>query len=678
MSVYSTLFAILFVFLPFFLLALPAEGAEKTIEFYVSPAGNDGWSGKKKAPNKAKTDGPFATITRARDAIRSLGWQARKSAPIKVVIRGGVYQLAEPIVFLPEDSGTKEHPITYQAYRSEKPIISGGRKITNWKQAEGDIWKAQIPEVKEGKWYFRQLFVNGRRAQRARLPKTGFYYVDGAMTEDAQAQFKFHDQDLQAKWAEQGDVEIIALQAWAESRMHIAAVDTSQNLVRLSGKPSPYGRESNARYWVENVPDAIEIPGEWYLDRRTGEVSYLPLPDEDIAKAEVIAPGPGQLIRFEGKAAAQEPVGNIHLRGLTFAHTDWKLSPIGYADQQAAYDIPAAIEANGATAITIEKCTFTHLGNYAIAFGKGCKYNLIRANEISDVGAGGIKIGEPKVREAEAEQTGDNKVTDNHIYDIGIVYPGAVGVWVGQSGGNTISHNHIHDTYYTGISVGWTWGYGPALAKGNIIEYNDVHDIGRGMLSDMGGIYTLGMQPGTVIRNNLFHDVNSYGYGGWGIYTDEGSTGILIENNLVYNTKTGGFHQHYGRENIIRNNIFAFAREGQIIRTRMEPHLSFTFEHNIVFWKEGPLLGSNWSDEQYRLDYNLYFEASGAPVKFQESSFAEWQAKGQDKHSLIADPLFIAPDKNDFRLKPGSPALKLGFKPIDMSKVGPRRQKQSR
>jgi parallel beta-helix repeat protein len=192
------------------------------------------------------------------------------------------------------------------------------------------------------------------------------------------------------------------------------------------------------------------------------------------------------------------------------------------------------------------------------------------------------------------------------------------------------------------------------------------------MLSDLGGIYSLGISPGTILRNNLIHDSYSYGYGGWGIYTDEGSTDILIENNIVYNTKTGGFHQHYGKENIIRNNIFAFTKEQQLQRTRQEPHISFFFDHNIIYFDEGVLLGSNWNDDKYKMDYNIYWDASGRPIDFAKASFDDWKRRGHDANSLIADPKFVNPKKHDFDLKGDSPAFKLGFKPIDVKHVGPR------
>jgi len=170
-----------------------------------------------------------------------------------------------------------------------------------------------------------------------------------------------------------------------------------------------------------------------------------------------------------------------------------------------------------------------------------------------------------------------------------------------------------------------------------------------------------------VIRNNVFHDIWSSTYGGWAIYFDEGSTGVVAENNVAYRCKSNGFHQHYGKNNTLRNNIFALSQEAQIARTRKEDHFTLAFERNIVYWKEGKLLSGNWDGDQFRWEKNLFWNPAGT-----KGLPEAWKEKGLDKESVIADPLFVDPDKGDFTLKPDSPALKLGFQPIDVSKVGPR------
>jgi parallel beta-helix repeat protein len=529
---------------------------------------------------------------------------------------------------------------------------------------------AAVPDVKNGQWYFHQLFVNGIRRTRARSPNKGFYYVNGMVSATTSAHFQYYDEDIRPEWAKRQDAEVVVLQNWAELRMPIRAVDNQRHVVTLAGRRQGFA-EANPRYWVENTLAALDSPGEWYLDQRAGRVYYCPLPDEDLSQARVVASDLEQLIRFEGNAARGEFVHNITLRGLTFSYTDWSIPSTGYADEQAAYDIPAAVSGRGVHSCTVEQCRFTHLGGYAIALGEGSEANRILRSEMTDLGAGSVKIGDPKIPSSAATETRGNEVAYNHIHNIGIVYPAAVGVWIGQSGDNIVEHNEINDTFYTAISVGWTWGYGPTAAKRNLIEFNSMHEIGRGMLSDMGCIYTLGVQPGTVERNNLCHNVSRYKYGGWGIYTDEGSSHMLIENNVVYRCEDGGFHQHYGEANIVRNNIFALGRTAQIRRSKNENHLSFTFEHNIVYWDEGELLDGTWADNNYRLDYNLYYSVGWLPIKFSKWSFQDWQKRAQDMHSLIANPLFADPQHGDFSLESGSPTAKVGFRAIDLSKIGP-------
>ncbi len=639
--------------------------------FYVSPRGNDGDKGK------GTRGEPFRTISRARDEVRKLVAAGLKNN-VHVWLRGGTYELREPLTFTSADSGSNEYSINYAAYKNEKPIVSGGQTIGGWTKGAGELWTITLPDVKNGGWNFRQLFVNGMRRTRARTPNAGFFNVSGYISGDTTTNFKTQSANVLPSWAERGDVEVMVLHVWTEFRIPIRSVvpdvaDNALSTVTLNSKTGARSSENNARFWIENAPEALDSPGEWYLDRKSGVLSYWPLPNEDIRRAQFVAPRLSQLMILEGEAA--RPLRNLCFRGLTFSYADWTFPPNGYIDGQAANDIPATIQANRVLDCRWENCVVSRVGNYAVAFERGCKRNIISRCEMTDLGAGGVKIGEPQIRADEADKTRNNQITDCHIHDIGRVYPPAVGVWIAQSSGNLVAHNEIDHTGYTGISVGWTWGYGPSEAHDNIIEWNHVHHIGQGMLSDLGGIYTLGVQPGTVIRHNVFHDIEKYsaGYGGWGIYTDEGSSGILVENNLVYRTSTAGFHQHYGRENVVRNNIFAWGREAQIMRTREEDHRSFTFERNIVLWNQGDLLGSNWSNNQYLFDHNLYFDARQKPLRFKDWSWDEWQKRGQDVHSMVADPRFADAANGDFTLKSGSPAAQIGFVPLDLSSVGPRK-----
>lgn len=647
-------------------LALAASTAAAR-DFFVSPNGKDDASGK--------ADAPFASVDRARRAARDLRMaEPDRKEPVVVTLRGGGHTLAATVSFGPEDSNT-----SYVAADGEAPVISGGVRLGRPTVKDGR-WTWELPDVRAGGWNFVQLFINGERRYRPRLPKDSYFAIADRLEPSPKFagkgfdRIKFHPGDVKASWANLRDVELLGFHQWGMTRFRIDAVDEQQNIVNFTGATRstqpwtslPKGR----RYLVENVKEALSEPGEWYLDRPAGLLTYIPKPGEDPATADVIAPRVEQFLKITGDVPNKRWVTNLNFRGLTFAHANWVTPPEGNSYPQAEVNVPASIIADGLRDSSFENCTVRNTGNYAIDLAAGCKNVRIEGCTLTDLGAGGIKIGILKNEPDDDKRTSHNAVRNNLIASGGRLHPAAIGVFIGQSPHNVIDHNTITDLYYTGVSIGWVWGYAKSDAHSNVISHNHIHNLGQARLSDMGGIYTLGYHKGTVLHHNLIHDVDAFDYGGWGIYYDEGTTEIVAEHNVIYNTKTGGFHQHYGKDNVFRNNVIAFSRMDQVQRTRPEAHVSFTFERNIVYFRQGKLLGSNWKDDKFKIDRNLYWREGGQPFDLAGNTLEKWRARGHDVNSIVADPQFVDPAKFDFRLKPGGPAEKIGFQPIDLAGVG--------
>lgn len=669
-----------------------ASGRAEALTLHVAPDGRDTWSGRLAAPAADGRDGPLATLAGARDAIRQLR-DAGEEAPdgFTVLVREGTYYLDEPFVLEPQDSGRAEAPVVYEAFPGERPVISGGRRITGWREGPGGIWSAPVPGDADEEWRFLQLFVNGERRTLARTPNEGYFTIQGKAaplrdpetgrdTPVDRTAFVYAAGDIKA-WPDPQDVHVVVYHSWETSRHRIERVDEATRTVHFTGPAVwPFlNWGPNQRYYVENAPDALDAPGEWRLDREAGIVRYIPLPGEDMTTAEVVAPRLRRLVELRGEPGLGLAVDSVIFRGLAFHHQDWALAPEGHSDPQAVVRAPAAIMADGAFNCAFEDCELAHIGDYAIWLRRGCKHNRIQRCVIRDLGTGGVRIGESVMADSDAEESSHNLVDNNHIHDGGHVYAGGVGIWVAQSSHNRISHNELHDFNYSGLSIGWNWNDAPNRCHHNIIEFNHVHHVMNGALNDGGAIYTLGTSPGSVIRNNVFHDVWPCSAIGWGIYLDSTTNGYLVEDNIVYNTLSGGLMKHNGgHENVIQNNVFAFTAH-QMLWPCWEVRPN-TFRRNIIYFTQGDLfIPMAESRLRQRLaadeplgewDHNLYWNPNQPDLRFFSHDFSEWQEMGLDGSSVIADPQFADPDAYDFSLRPTSPALALGFRAIDTSRVG--------
>ncbi len=546
---------------------------------YVSPAGNDEWSGRVESPNAAGTDGPLSSLQRARDVLRELRAAGQLTPPATVVLRSGIYFLPTTLELGPEDSGTEASPVVFRSYPGEMAWLSGGRPLRDWALVPGAqpvAWTTRIPEVAGGSWYFRQLFV--KRAgetwfTRRFRPMTPMRVVADTTWSPArksmphraaQPDFVFFPGDLQP-WRNLEDVEVVALHSWSASLLYIENLDLERRIVRFTSVPTfrigHWYKDGRNPYYVENVAELLQEPGQWYLNRPSGELIYLPLEGEKLDQVMVVAPRLERLVALTGDLQEPRFVEHITFERIGFMHTEWPLPREGYDTSQGQPALSAAVEVTGGRDIRFEGCVVAHTGAYAIGLGPGSQQCAVVGCLMFDLGGGGVKVGSQGLsRHATFPllPTG-NVVENNTITDVGVVHYSANGIWCGVVKDTRIAHNEVCRCPYTGIAVGWCWDDKPSSCAGNIIEHNHVHHVME-LVQDGGGIYTLGRQPGTIIRGNLIHDNQPSPFacapGQAGLYFDQGSSGFLVEENIQYNVAwvPERIHQNQPGEMDIRTN----------------------------------------------------------------------------------------------------------------------------
>jgi len=525
-------------------------------EFYVSPSGSD--------TNPGTETAPFATIERARNAVRKIN--ANMTGDIIVYLREGVYRLSSTLALEDIDSGTNGYDVVYQAYPAENVSISGGQLITGWSMYNGDIYKAVVTGT------FRQLFVDGIWCVRARTPNGG---PDGNPSEASYNRVAawvpganrvlFNAGELD-EWSGLTQVEHVSLLDWGLLRFRVASVNLGQNAM------TPQKREGANRweldyplilagdpYYFENSIDFLGSPAEWYLDTRTGTLYCIPPTGVDLSTAEVVAPSLERLIDID---RAQ----NIRFCDLVLEHTTWhRPSNEGFVGWQGPVFktatghkyhgmvmMPAAVQLEYARDCSFENCTFRFMGGTGLRFKAGTDGNVVDRCHFEDIAASAVAFGDVWFDEGtydpgRADDPGliprNDRVTNCTITHVGKDYPGCPGIFATWCEGAVIEHNEVSYIPYTGISVGWGWGSAynpnPTSLKHNMIRFNEIHHILQ-LLSDGGGIYMLGYQTESEVAENYIHDMYFSSWArtrhGGCIYLDQGSGGnTLIQDNVAEN-----------------------------------------------------------------------------------------------------------------------------------------------
>lgn len=658
--------------------------------YFVSPQGNDTWSGLRPNPNAAKTDGPFATLARARDALRPLPYEKA------VYVRGGTYYLREPVTLTPADSGAR-----FLAYPGEKPVLSGGRPITGWRKNENNVYTAFVPEIKNGTWSFRQLRVGGERQTCARFPnlnpddphRDGWSFVaysgpqPRASAPAYKNRFEFRPGDLKPyPLSPEPEIHIFPAEGWVNAILGVKRIDMDQHVVHIEeNRSASQDLRVGNRFFVSNVREELDAPGEWFLDKAKGTVHYLPQ-RTDFERRGVVASVLDHVFDLQGDPASDRWVERVVIQGFEITDTTYGREIDVYTPMDAA------VRLSGARLCVVENNRFVNIGGYAVRLDRRSSHNEIVGNEVAYAGQGGVVL-----TGSRATQPQHNRIAGNWIHHGGQVYKHVAGVYGVSASHTRVAHNRIEHMPRYGISFK---SFGPDdYGHHNAIEYNDVLWTNE-ETNDTGAIETLGrdrQDTSNVIQYNRILDVVGLQstpdgkivspHFTWGIYLDDYSSGTLVKGNLVARHDLGGGCVHGGRNNVFDNNIFI---EGASHQMRYQVRDDFCannrFVRNIVYYT-APYAElfkhtGRWrKDVLAESDYNLFWHKNGAAFFTQHSqelqrpltplgTLSEWQKAGFDKNSTIADPLFVDPAGDDYRLEPGSPALKLGFTPLPLDKIG--------
>ncbi len=663
------------VVVAFACLAPTISATDAGSELFVSPNGDD--------LAKGSISEPLATLEGAKNVAKSM------SGAVTVYFRGGTYLFDGTVCFDEKDKSN----VTYKAYKDEKVVFSSGAAYSGFK-------KCLVNGVSAFKKYvgkdicFNTLFDESKMLELGRYPSEGYLKVKAVTDEDIllkpEVDAEYHssyggmyiDSDALNDFKNLSDITVKILHFWKDETLHISDYESKSGHLSFD-KGSSMTINKEDRFFFLNVFEGLNKPGQWYLDKSDGMLYVIP--EEEIEPDDYTVWGSTveTLVSINGVDSIS--FENIIFRGNGNSYlTEREFS-------QAAYDVNSCVSIKNANNFFIKNCEFRDISACSVFMGESVKNAKVDSCIFNNIGAQAVYVRGVNVDVNDTRVTKDICITNNIISGYGRNYYNAVAVLVIHANSVEVAHNEIHDGYYTAVSVGWIWGYAYSVTYNNKICDNLIYDIGQGWLSDMGGIYTLGKQSGTIISGNVIHNVaadpGEGGYGGWGIYLDEGSSYITVEKNLVYACGNDAYHLHYGSYNTVRNNIFALSGKSQfrvvsaLNRVTPEDGSKKTVDlYNNIFLTDDKTCAvslirdkSAWN-ERDNLYWDLtnggdiYVDINENPDKSMGINTAV--RKGYITSPIIADPMFKDAGDFDFKLSENSPVVKSGFEVWDYQSAG--------
>ena len=559
-------------------------------EIWISPKGSDFNDGTRQSPKATLT----SALRQAREWCRTE--DNRIQGGITIYMEGGTYAFHEPVFIRPEDSGTKESPTIIRSVGDEKVILSGGISINGWKK-QGKVWVADVPAFNGRPLDFRQLWVNGKKAVRARDVED-FEKMNRICSVDEKNEILYvpavsirrlidNKGNLKAKYA-----EMVLHQMWCVANLRIRSVEVQGDsaAIRFHQPESriqfehPWPRPMvttdghNSAFYLTNARELQDVPGEWYHDIDARKVYYYPREGEKMQEAEVIVPAVETLVRVEG--TVDRPVCHIRFEKITFSYTTWmRPSEKGHVPLQAGmyltdgYRIDpkmqrnylnhpldnqgwlgrpaAAVRVVAARQIDFERCRFEHLGSTGLDYEEAVQGGVVRGCLFRDIAGNGLLVGSfsPAAHETHLpydpadrrEVCTQQQINNCYFTEIGNEDWGCLAIAAGYVGDVNIEHNEISEVPYSGISLGWGWTQTVNCMRNNRVHANLIHHYAKHMY-DVAGIYTLGSQPKSYVTENCVHSIYKPGYvhdpNHWFyLYTDEGSSFITVRDNWTEGEK---------------------------------------------------------------------------------------------------------------------------------------------